>query len=160
LMRPLCVVDDRLRPLSYPQTDVFILCYSIIAPSSFDNISTKWFPEIDHHSRGTPFLLVGTKQDLRDDPGIISQLKEQGKGPVSMDMGTMKASELGATTCLECSALTQVNIVAFGSPAIPQTHPCVLQVGLKEVFDQAIQCVLRESSKSKKGKKKSKCVIL
>jgi len=131
---------DRLRPLSYPQTDVFILCYSIIAPSSFDNISTKWFPEIDHHSRGTPFLLVGTKQDLRDDPGIISQLKEQGKGPVSMDMGTMKASELGATTCLECSALTQV--------------------GLKEVFDKAIQCVLEQSSKSKKGKKKSKCVIL
>ena len=32
---------DRLRPLSYPQTDVFLVCFSIISPSSFENISAK-----------------------------------------------------------------------------------------------------------------------
>ena len=26
---------DRLRPLSYPQTDVFLACFSIISPASF-----------------------------------------------------------------------------------------------------------------------------
>jgi len=41
---------DRLRPLSYPQTDVFLLCYSIISKPSFDNIKNKWFPEISHHT--------------------------------------------------------------------------------------------------------------
>ena len=37
---------DRLRPLSYPQTDVFLLCFSITNPTSFENVRTKWYPEI------------------------------------------------------------------------------------------------------------------
>ena len=32
---------DRLRPLSYPQTDVFLVCYSIISRASFDNVKAK-----------------------------------------------------------------------------------------------------------------------
>lgn len=32
---------DRLRPLSYPQTDVFLICFSIVSPPSFDNIKAK-----------------------------------------------------------------------------------------------------------------------
>eukprot|EP01084_Bolivina_argentea_P319694 554517_1 len=37
---------DRLRPLSYPSTNVFLVCYSIISRSSFENVKTKWIPEI------------------------------------------------------------------------------------------------------------------
>ncbi|EWM23088.1 rho gtpase [Nannochloropsis gaditana] len=59
---------DRLRPLSYPQTDVFLLCYAVSSPSSFENIKNKWYPEIKHHAPGVPFILVGTKTDLRKDP--------------------------------------------------------------------------------------------
>ena len=36
---------DRLRPLSYPQTDVFLVCYSIISKASYENVKTKWIPE-------------------------------------------------------------------------------------------------------------------
>ena len=32
---------DRLRPLSYPQTDVFLVCFSVISPSSFENVKEK-----------------------------------------------------------------------------------------------------------------------
>ncbi len=32
---------DRLRPLSYPQTDVFLVCFSVIAPASFENVKEK-----------------------------------------------------------------------------------------------------------------------
>ena len=32
---------DRLRPLSYPQTDVFLVCFSVVSPSSFENIKEK-----------------------------------------------------------------------------------------------------------------------
>jgi hypothetical protein len=32
---------DRLRPLSYPQTDVFLVCYSVVSPSSFENVKEK-----------------------------------------------------------------------------------------------------------------------
>ncbi|VDP55227.1 unnamed protein product [Schistosoma margrebowiei] len=38
---------DRLRPLSYPDTDVVLLCYSIDSPDSFANIEEKWLPEVD-----------------------------------------------------------------------------------------------------------------
>lgn len=37
---------DRLRPLSYPQTDVFLVCFSVTSPASFENVKEKWFPEV------------------------------------------------------------------------------------------------------------------
>jgi cell division control protein 42 len=42
---------DRLRPLSYPQTDVFLICFSIVSPPSFDNVKAKvsWQPSSPHH---------------------------------------------------------------------------------------------------------------
>ena len=56
---------DRLRPLSYPCTDVFLICYSVKSKESFDNVKVKWIPELRHHSPGVPVVLVGTKIDLR-----------------------------------------------------------------------------------------------
>lgn len=52
---------DRLRPLSYPQTDIFLVCFAISSPTSFENVKTKWLPELQHHAPGVPFILVGTK---------------------------------------------------------------------------------------------------
>lgn len=43
---------DRLRPLSYPQTDVFLVCFSVTSPASFENVKEKWFPEV----RRYPFV--------------------------------------------------------------------------------------------------------
>ena len=57
----------RLRPLSYPGTQVFILCFSVISPSSYENVKIKWYPELTHHCPGVPIVLVGTKTDLRTD---------------------------------------------------------------------------------------------
>jgi hypothetical protein len=37
---------DRLRPLSYPQTDIFLVCFSVTSPASFENVREKWFPEV------------------------------------------------------------------------------------------------------------------
>ncbi len=50
---------DRLRPLSYPGTDVFLVCFSIASPSSYESITAKWIPEIKEHCPTVPFLLVG-----------------------------------------------------------------------------------------------------
>ena len=56
---------ERLRPLSYPGTDVFLLCFDIKNRASFTNIKDSWIPEICHHMPYTPFLIVGNKMDLR-----------------------------------------------------------------------------------------------
>ena len=37
---------DRLRTLSYPQTNVFIICFSISSPASYENVKHKWHPEV------------------------------------------------------------------------------------------------------------------
>ena len=63
----------RLRPLSYPQTDVFLICFSVISQASAGNVVSKWYKEINNHCPGTPIVLVGTKADLRED----AQTKEQ-----------------------------------------------------------------------------------
>ena len=40
---------DRLRPLSYPDTDVILMCFSIDNPDSLENITEKWTPEVSGH---------------------------------------------------------------------------------------------------------------
>jgi len=57
---------DRLRPLSYPGTDVFLICCSVSNKSSISNVFSKWIPEIQHHCPNTPILIVVTKCDLWD----------------------------------------------------------------------------------------------
>jgi len=76
--------------------DVFLLCFSVIHKDSFDNIKYKWLPELKQNSPGTPFILVGTKADLRDDsnnPNHISQ-KE----------GAKRAKDIKAHTYVECTS--------------------------------------------------------
>lgn len=52
---------DRLRPLSYPQTDVFLLCFAVDRIESLENVKEKWIPEITHYCPGTPILLCACK---------------------------------------------------------------------------------------------------
>merc|ERR1712048_918357 len=98
---------DRLRPLSYPQTDVFLVCFSVISSASFENVKTKWVPEIQHHAPGVPILLVGTKSDLRKDEATMSTITARGTSLVGTDAANGMAKEVNAVKYLECSALTQ-----------------------------------------------------
>ncbi|KAJ5815429.1 cell division control protein 42 [Penicillium riverlandense] len=101
---------DRLRPLSYPQTDVFLVCFSVTSPASFENVREKWFPEVHHHCPGVPCLIVGTQTDLRDDPGVREKLARQKMQPIRKEDGDRMARELGAVKYVECSALTQYKL--------------------------------------------------
>jgi Ras-related C3 botulinum toxin substrate 1 len=128
---------DRLRPLSYPQTDVFLICFSLVNPASFENVRAKWYPEVRHHCPSTPIILVGTKLDLRDDKNTIEKLRDKKLAPITYPQGLAMAKEIGAVKYLECSALTQK--------------------GLKTVFDEAIRAVLCPIMPPKP---KRKCKIL
>lgn len=101
---------DRLRPLSYPQTDVFLVCFSVTSPASFENVREKWFPEVHHHCPGVPCLIVGTQTDLRDDAGVRDKLARQKMSPIRKEDGDRMAKELGAVKYVECSALTQYKL--------------------------------------------------
>ncbi|KAM4571637.1 transforming protein RhoA-like isoform 1-T1 [Fundulus diaphanus] len=58
---------DRLRPLSYPDTDVVLMCFSVDNLDSLENISEKWSPEVKHFCPNVPIILVANKKDLRND---------------------------------------------------------------------------------------------
>merc|ERR1712173_267263 len=87
---------DRLRPLSYPQTDVFLVCFSVISEPSFNNVKQKWIPEISHHAPGVPTILVGTKADLRNDEETKNRLKSQNRAMVGKEQAVALAKEIKA----------------------------------------------------------------
>uniref|UniRef100_A0AC35TXY3 Ras-related C3 botulinum toxin substrate 1 n=1 Tax=Rhabditophanes sp. KR3021 TaxID=114890 RepID=A0AC35TXY3_9BILA len=122
---------DRLRPLSYPQTDVFVLCYSVVSGVSFDNVLNKWAPEIRNHCHDTPIILVGTKIDLRDNKEARDSSQNDSRPPITKSQGQKMANKIKAVKYLECSALTQN--------------------GLRNVFEDAVRCVISPNIKKKKG---------
>ena len=88
----------------------------------------QWVPEIKHHCPKTPFLLVGTQADLREDQGVIEKLARSRQKPLTLDAGERLARELKAVKYVECSALTQVRLATFSnrltSPFSVRTSPC------------------------------------
>lgn len=68
----------------------------------------QWVPEITHHCPKTPFLLVGTQIDLRDDPSTIEKLAKNKQKPITPETAEKLARDLKAVKYVECSALTQV----------------------------------------------------
>ncbi|KAI3378839.1 hypothetical protein SNEBB_007905 [Seison nebaliae] len=127
---------DRLRPLSYPQTDVFLICFSLVCPNSYEHVRAKWNPEVDHYLPRTPKILIGTKLDLRNDRDTIEKLREKGLAPISYVQGLGMMKEVRAEKYIECSALTQQN--------------------LDQVFEEAIRAVIQPA----RPRKKPVCEIL
>lgn len=121
---------DRLRPLSYPDTDVILMCFSVDNKDSLDNIPAKWTPEVQHFCPNVPFLLVATKSDLRNDPSV-----DKAEPIIKTEMGRAMAEKIGATNYLECSAKKRE--------------------GVREVFEAATRAAL-----SKRGKRTRRCTIL
>mmetsp|Transcript_2767 Transcript_2767/g.4174 ORF Transcript_2767/g.4174 Transcript_2767/m.4174 type:complete len:194 (+) Transcript_2767:66-647(+) len=122
---------DRLRPLSYPKTDVFIVCFSLNNRLAFENVRNKWYPEIRHYCPDTPWIIVGTKSDLRNE--------WNDKDLVSTFEGQNLAGELGAWGYYECSART-------GD-------------GVKPVFDNAIRYAIMGKNEILKQKRRKTSFI-
>merc|ERR1711997_931435 len=125
---------DRLRPLSYPDTDVILMCFSIDSPDSLDNIPEKWTPEVKHFCPNVPIILVGNKKDLRNDPNTIKELAKMKQEPGKPEDGRTMAEKINAFAYLECSAKSKE--------------------GVREVFETATRAALQV-----KKKKKKPCVL-
>lgn len=140
---------DRLRPLSYPDSNVVLICFSIDLPDSLENVQEKWIAEVLHFCQGVPIILVGCKVDLREDNMTLETLRESGQQPVTSTDGQNVADQIGAAGYYECSAKTGY--------------------GVREVFEAATRASLmgksKQNGKSKKNskkdtKKKKKCTVL
>ncbi|XP_041793441.1 rho-related GTP-binding protein RhoF-like [Chelmon rostratus] len=101
---------DRLRPLSYQNVNVVLICYDVMCPSSFDSVFTKWFPEVQHFCNGVPIILVGCKADLRKDKVLMKKLWSSGQNAVTYIQGEEARRTLGAVLYLECSAKLRENV--------------------------------------------------
>ena len=94
---------DRLCPLSYPDSHVILICFSIVDPDSLDNVLEKvrskilntlvllfiirlsqWISEVNHFCQGLPIILVGLQKDCRRDPKTIDKLWRTSQRPVTV----------------------------------------------------------------------------
>jgi Ras family protein A len=126
---------DRLRPLSYPDTDVVLICYSIESIDSLGNIEEKWYPEVKHFCSNVPIILVGNKKDLRNDESAKQELMKLGLAPVKVEEGRAMAEKIQAKAYLECSAKTKE--------------------GVRAVFETATKASLEF-----KKRKKARCILI
>eukprot|EP00941_MAST-03F_sp_MAST-3F-sp1_P005741 g5741.t1 len=131
----------RLRPLSYPNTDVFVVAFDLVSKTSFDNVSTKWVPELEKHTKNkggssgnkVKLFLIGCKSDLRDEK---QKAGESDRLVLESDVVALQKKHKGLIAgYVECSALTGKNV--------------------EEVFVRAAKAVMRPKKTKKKG-----CVIL
>lgn len=131
----------RLRSLSYPNTDVILITYSLICPTTLENVKTEWIPEVKHFCPDKPYVLVGTKKDLLNDPHILQRLKERNLMPLDPNDAERIGKALGAYKSLTCSARTRE--------------------GIKEVFEACIEAHFQSQISLKNTKKKSSgCILL
>jgi small GTP-binding protein len=127
----------KMRPLSYPQTDAFIVAFSLVDANTYENVETSWIPEVKEHCPNTPFILVRTKSDLRDNPppGVTS---------IPTSKGEELKKKVGAAEYIECSAMKSTN--------------------LKEVFESAMRAALNpidvKSSKVEQSAGDGCCLLI
>lgn len=95
---------DRLRSLSYADTNVVMICFSVERPESLENVEAKWIHEVNRYCSGVRIVLVALKCDLRDDRVAVSRLKERGMSTIGYNEGLEMAKRIRAVRYLECSA--------------------------------------------------------
>ncbi|MEE6518469.1 hypothetical protein FKM82_029472 [Ascaphus truei] len=78
---------DQLRPLSYPNTDVFLICFSVVNPASYHNVQEEWVSELKACMPRVPYVLIGTQIDLRDDPKTLVRLLHMKEKPLTHEQG-------------------------------------------------------------------------
>ena len=131
---------DGLRQLSYPETDVFIICFSVDCPKSLENVRAKWHPEVQRYCPNTPIILVGTKVDLRGNREVIAKLRREHLAPVTKKKGKRMKREIGAAEYVECSSLTGI--------------------GLEAVFEKAIEVFREPGRAGRRRRRRLKCSIM
>ncbi|KAI8948080.1 putative RHO3 protein [Xylaria longipes] len=141
---------DRLRSLSYDNTDVVVLCFSVDSKDSLENVESKWIGEIQENCPGVKLVLVALKCDLRENgeeeeeggasaaaaPAADGAQREK-KPMIEYNQGLDVARRIKAMRYLECSAMRNR--------------------GVNEAFTEAARVAL---SVKPSGEQESSCIIM
>lgn len=110
---------DRLRPLSYKDVDIYLICFAVCDVDTFDNVTFKWMPELNNHANGKEtFILVGTKSDMRKHGSNADGSDAPGMTPVTAEQIEKCRQEGGFFQYIETSALQRYNVKAPFEAAI------------------------------------------
>ncbi|KAM4527844.1 rho-related GTP-binding protein RhoF [Odontesthes bonariensis] len=131
---------DRLRPLSYQEANLILVCFDVTNPTSFENVLIKWFPEVRHFCPNIPVILIGCKTDLRKDKECARKLKALKQDPITYIQGEETRQQMNAELYLECSAKYQENV--------------------EDLFRETTKTALVFNRKQRNHKRKRKCVVL
>ena len=111
---------DRFRILCYKDVTVFMICFSVVDESSFDSVTKKWIPEIQLHCPRVPFILVGTKTDLRGGQRNADQSD-------ALQVRALALAKQYNTKYCECSALTQSGLIVTFYETLQIGTECALR---------------------------------
>jgi len=143
----------------FPNTHIFIVCFSVVHPDSFHNVKQKWLEELKKASPDTPFILVGTKTDLREKEDVVKKLAEKNKEPISSKEGKKRAKEIKAKAYVECNAkeLSTVNEVfrtalKIVMDPLKDQKKLIAKLAKKEEADEKKLEKKIEKAKKKEGK--------
>ena len=96
---------SNIRELLYLDADVFLVCFSMVQPESYESVYTKWYPELARHPK-VPIVLVGLKHDLLADSDTLARLQSENSVPLTTADGIRLCQNIGAMKYMKCSALT------------------------------------------------------
>ena len=96
--------------MSYPGTDVILMCFSIDSPNSLKNIPEKWTPDLKRFCPNVPIILVGNKKDLCDNGSPIKEQDKTKQELVKPEDGRAMAEEINAVCYMERSAKTKEGV--------------------------------------------------
>jgi small GTP-binding protein len=132
--------NETFRPLSYPGTNVFILCFSVINHEGLNVLKNTFIPEIKHHcGEDVRYIIVGTKIDLRQDENIIKKLNSNNLSPITYEEG-LKFSK-------EHKALGIIIIINFLDYCECSS---LIGLGIDEVFLKACEYSFKSINRKKK----------
>ena len=143
----------RFHQCAYKKMDLVILCYSADNPKSLRAIKDHWVPELTTFAPNVPYILVGTKKDIREEIDYETELSRQSKTEaannnlsvagtrngcgddlqdkfVTTRQGLEAAELIGAKDFIECSAMYRDRT--------------------RDVFETAAKIALRQSPRRKK----------
>lgn len=111
-----------IRPRSYAQADVVLLCYSVANPNSLANVQHKWMAEVRENLPKVPVLVVATQTDLREVGTYRGSC-------ISAAEGKRMAHEVHAKGYLECSSLS--------NRGVQQVFECAVRTAVNQARKQA-----------------------